>query len=68
MARPPLSEKSIRTSVLQPESAHARVQELASAKQVSAAWVIRMAVTEFLGEPNAPRLQLLNRSLQRLPK
>lgn len=49
MARPtaPL-EKTIRTSVMLPESAHQRVQALATANHVSTAWVIRMAVSKFL--------------------
>jgi predicted transcriptional regulator len=41
---------AIRTSVILPEDAHARVQELAVANDVSAAWVIRQAVLRFLGE------------------
>jgi hypothetical protein len=41
-------KKSIRSSVLLSEESHARVNELAVANDVSAAWVIRHAVTEFL--------------------
>ena len=42
--------KSVRTSVILPETAHSRVQALADANDVSAAWVIRAAVTRFLEE------------------
>ena len=44
------SKKSVRTSVILPESAHARIQALADANNVSAAWVIRTAVMQFLEE------------------
>jgi hypothetical protein len=40
--------KTVRSSVLLPEEAHARISELAAANDVSAAWVIRQAVLEFL--------------------
>jgi predicted transcriptional regulator len=46
----PASKKSIRTSVLLPEAAHARIQALADASDVSAAWIIRAAVVRFLEE------------------
>ncbi len=42
--------KSVRTSVLLPEDAHARVQALADANHISTAWVIRAAVLRFLEE------------------
>jgi hypothetical protein len=42
--------KSIRTSVILPEDAHTRIQALAEANNVSAAWVIRTAVLRFLEE------------------
>lgn len=42
--------KSIRTSVILPEDAHTRIQALAEANNVSAAWVIRAAVLRFLEE------------------
>lgn len=41
-------KKSVRTSVILPESTHARIQALADANDLSAAWVIRAAVTQFL--------------------
>lgn len=44
------AKKSVRTSVILPESAHARVLALADANDVSAAWVIRAAVVRFLDE------------------
>jgi Ribbon-helix-helix protein, copG family len=53
--------KSVRTSVLLPEDAHARIGKLAAANDVSAAWVIRHAVLEFLtrrGDRNALPLQM----------
>jgi len=43
-------KKSVRTSVILPETAHTRIQALADANNVSAAWVIRAAVMEFLDE------------------
>jgi len=46
-ARP---KNSIRTSVILPEDAHARVEALAAANDVSTAWVIRHAVLRFLEE------------------
>lgn len=46
----PAGKKSVRTSVLLPEDAHARVQALADASHVSAAWVIREAILRFLDE------------------
>lgn len=42
--------KSVRTSVILPEEAHNRIQALAEANDVSAAWVIRAAVLQFLEE------------------
>ncbi len=42
--------KSIRTSVILPEDAHTRIQALAEANNVSAAWIIRTAVLRFLEE------------------
>lgn len=43
-------KKTIRTSVILPEDAHARIQALADANDVSAAWVIRAAIIRFLEE------------------
>ena len=40
--------KRIRTSVVLPEDAYARVQRMAAANDVSMAWVIRQAVQKFL--------------------
>jgi hypothetical protein len=40
--------KSVRTSVMLPERAYERVQELATANDVSAAWVMRQAILKFL--------------------
>lgn len=42
--------KSVRTSVILPEEAHTRIQALAEANNVSAAWVIRAAILRFLDE------------------
>lgn len=42
--------KSVRTSVILPEGAHAEILALAEANRVSAAWVIRTAVLKFLEE------------------
>jgi hypothetical protein len=42
--------KSVRTSVILPEDAHIRIQALAEANNVSAAWIIRAAVLRFLDE------------------
>jgi predicted transcriptional regulator len=44
------SKKSVRTSVILTEDTHARIQALADANNVSAAWVIRTAVGRFLEE------------------
>lgn len=46
-ARP---KNTIRTSVILPEHAHARIEALAAANDVSTAWVIRHAVLRFLEE------------------
>jgi predicted DNA-binding protein len=46
-ARP---KNTIRTSVILPEDAHARVEALATANDVSTAWIIRHAVLRFLEE------------------
>ena len=43
-------KKTIRTSVILPEQAHARIEALAAANDVSTAWVIRHAVLRFLDE------------------
>jgi len=42
------AKKSVRTSVILPEDVHARIQALADANDVSAAWVIRTALIRFL--------------------
>ncbi len=40
--------KMVRTSVILPEDIHAQVIDLAARNDVSAAWVMRHALTEFL--------------------
>ncbi len=40
----------MRTSVILPEEARGRIEALAAANDVSAAWVIRHAVLRFLDE------------------
>ena len=45
---PTSSRKPVRTSVVLPEEAYARVQRMAAANDVSIAWVIRQAVQRFL--------------------
>lgn len=45
-----VDRKTIRTSVLLPESVHRQVQAMADANDVSSAWVLRMAVQRFLDE------------------
>jgi hypothetical protein len=50
LAATSLNRKSVRTSVILPEVAHLRIQALADANNVSAAWVIRAAVMQFLDE------------------
>ena len=42
------ARKPVRTSVVLPEDAYARVQRMAAANDVSIAWVIRQAVQRFL--------------------
>lgn len=48
----PTPAKSIRTTVMLPERLHRQVQAIASANDVSAAWVIRQAVLQYLSERN----------------
>ena len=43
-------KNNIRTSVILPEQAHARIEALATANDVSTAWVIRHAILRFLEE------------------
>lgn len=43
-------KNTVRTSVILPEQAHARIEALAAANDVSTAWVIRHAVMRFLEE------------------
>jgi predicted transcriptional regulator len=52
MARTPIDPdgRSVRTSVVLPEDTHIRIQAMADANHVSAAWIIRMAVQRFLEE------------------
>ncbi|MEH6433843.1 CopG family transcriptional regulator [Massilia sp. DD77] len=59
MARTPIAPdgRRIRTSVVLPEDTHLQIQAMADANQVSAAWVIRMAVQRFL-EDNQGQLNL----------
>jgi predicted transcriptional regulator len=40
--------KTVRSTVLLPERVHRQVQALASANDVSAAWVVRQAVVHYL--------------------
>ncbi len=40
--------KMVRTSVILPEKYHAQLNKLADANDVSVAWVIRNALTQFL--------------------
>jgi predicted transcriptional regulator len=47
---PTRTGKGIRTSVILPEDAYARVQALAAANDVSTAWVIRHAILKLLDE------------------
>ena len=44
----PTPAKSIRTTVMLPEGVHRQVQALAAANDVSAAWVVRQAVIQYL--------------------
>jgi predicted transcriptional regulator len=41
-------QKMVRTSVILPEKYHAQLNKLADANDVSVAWVIRNALTQFL--------------------
>jgi hypothetical protein len=43
-------DKAIRTSIILPEDAYARVQAQAKANDVSTAWVIRHAILKLLDE------------------
>lgn len=42
--------KSVRTSVLLPESCYFQLQALAAANDVSTSWIVRQAVIRFLSE------------------
>lgn len=46
----PAEAKSVRTTVMLPERIHRQVQALAAANDVSAAWVVRQAVTRYLAD------------------
>lgn len=64
-----VNKKSVRTSVSLPPDTHARIQALADANNVSAAWVIRTALLRFLeehrGETQLPlRLPKVAKGLQ----
>ena len=48
-------KNTIRTSVILPEEAHARIEALAAANDVSTAWVIRHAILRFLDEHGGQR-------------
>ncbi|OPH84190.1 ribbon-helix-helix protein, CopG family [Nitrobacter vulgaris] len=43
-------EKTVRTSVIVPADLYQRVQQLAVSNDVSAAWIVRHALNEFLAE------------------
>jgi hypothetical protein len=43
-------KNAVRTSVILPEEARARIETLAAANDVSAAWVMRHAILKFLEE------------------
>jgi predicted transcriptional regulator len=48
-------KKVVRTSVILPEEARFRVDALATANHVSAAWVMRHAILKFLDEHEGQR-------------
>lgn len=60
--------KSVRTSVLLPEETHSRLQDLATANDVSAAWVIRQAILRFLDEHSGQVALPLRRRAEELAK
>ncbi|MBZ9944489.1 ribbon-helix-helix domain-containing protein [Mesorhizobium sp. BR1-1-13] len=51
-------EKTVRTSVIVPADLYQRVQQLAASNDVSAAWIVRHALSQFLagyhGEQTIP--------------
>lgn len=51
----PRQKKAVRTSVILPEEARSRVDALATANHVSAAWVMRHAILKFLDEHEGQR-------------
>jgi predicted transcriptional regulator len=54
-------DKTVRTSVIVPADIYQRVQDLAAKNDVSAAWIVRHALMEFLSahtEENAIPLKL----------
>ena len=52
---PAHEKKAVRTSVILPEEARFRVDALATANHVSAAWVMRHAILKFLDEHEGQR-------------
>lgn len=48
MARPKSSKRSVRLSVSLDEDDHKAVRDMADAMDLSTAWVVRRAVSEFL--------------------
>ncbi|WP_035486070.1 ribbon-helix-helix domain-containing protein [Geminicoccus roseus] len=55
---PSVGKKTVRTSVILPADAHAQIQALADASNVSAAWVIRAAILRFLEEHGGEQSEL----------
>lgn len=49
-------EKTVRTSVIVPSEAYQQIKDLAAANDVSAAWIIRHALMEFLNASNTDKL------------
>ena len=53
--------KTVRSTVLLPECVHRQVRALASANDVSAAWVVRQAVLHYLSSRSGQAELLLGR-------
>lgn len=49
MARPKSDRRGVRLSVTLDEEDHKAVREMAEAMDISMAWVVRRAVSEFIG-------------------
>lgn len=57
-------DKTVRTSIIVPADTYREVQELAAANDVSAAWIMRHALLEFLRSHQNDKQILLRRNVK----